>query len=367
MSSLTNYDKTEVKTQLSLENVFTLLSEWGGEPIYTNFGLISATICHNPLGEGKHKLYYYSDSHLFNCFSNCGSYDIFELAIKVAKIQKNQVLDLNEAVRMIAARFGIAGSSARPQDSDLDDWKYLANYDRIQDISIQPNKIILKEYETNILKRFNYTVKISPWLNEGITQETIDMAMIGYYPGEDQITIPHFDKEGRFIGLRGRALCEEDARNYGKYRPLKINKKMYNHPLGMNLYGLNWTQNSISSFGKAIVYESEKSVLLHQSYFPNNNMSVACCGSSLTAHQVQLLMDAGTQEIVIAFDRQFQKVGDEEFNQFKNKLLKIGNRFKNYIKISIIFDKKRITSYKASPIDEGPDKFLQLFKERIIL
>jgi hypothetical protein len=26
-----------------------------------------------------------------------------------------------------------------------------------------------------------------------------------------------------------------------------------------------------------------------------------------------------------------------------------------------------ITSYKASPIDEGPEKFLKLFKERIVL
>jgi len=26
-----------------------------------------------------------------------------------------------------------------------------------------------------------------------------------------------------------------------------------------------------------------------------------------------------------------------------------------------------ITGYKASPIDEGPEKFLQLFKERIVL
>jgi hypothetical protein len=32
-----------------------------------------------------------------------------------------------------------------------------------------------------------------------------------------------------------------------------------------------------------------------------------------------------------------------------------------------MFDKNRITGYKASPIDEGPDKFLKLFKERIVL
>ena len=32
-----------------------------------------------------------------------------------------------------------------------------------------------------------------------------------------------------------------------------------------------------------------------------------------------------------------------------------------------IFDKKMTLDYKSSPIDEGKEKFLQLFKERIIL
>ena len=53
----------------------------------------------------------------------------------------------------------------------------------------------------------------------------------------------------------------------------------------------------------------------------------------------------------------------------KNFLIKLiySEKYNNYVRISFIFDKKMITQYKASPIDEGPDKFLQLFKERIIL
>ena len=45
---------------------------------------------------------------------------------------------------------------------------------------------------------------------------------------------------------------------YGKYRPVKINNLLYNHPLGMNLYNLNNSKNNIKLFGKAIVFESEK-------------------------------------------------------------------------------------------------------------
>lgn len=192
--------------------------------------------------------------------------------------------------------------------------------------------------------------------------------MIGFYPGGDQITIPHFDADNRFIGLRGRTLCAEEGELFGKYRPLKINNILYNHPLGYNLYGLNWNKQTIAAVKKAIVVESEKSVLKYASYFGwENNICVACCGSSLSAYQVQLLLESGAEEIVLALDRQFQEINDDEYKKLKTKLIKMNNKFKNYVKVSIIFDKNMITGYKAAPLDEGKEKFLQLFKERIIL
>ena len=112
----------------------------------------------------------------------------------------------------------------------------------------------------------------------------------------------------------------------------------------------------------------EKSCLLFKSYFGiENDISVACCGSNLSAYQVQLLIDAGAKEIIVAFDRQFQEVGDEEFKRLKRNLMTLHKKYNNEISMSFIFDKKKITGYKASPIDEGKEKFLQLFKERIVL
>ena len=58
----------------------------------------------------------------------------------------------------------------------------------------------------------------------------------------------------------------------------------------------------------------EKSCLKYQSYFGlENDISVACCGSSVSAYQIQLLIEAGAEEIIIAFDRQFKEIGDNEF------------------------------------------------------
>lgn len=365
------FDKSEIKEQLSIENIFEILNDCGGDPEYTNFGILSSTICHNPPGEGSKKLYFYKNSNLFHCYTGCEepSFDVFELISKIAEIQWHQDYDLNDSVRWVAQKFGIAGSR-KPQDETQtsDDWSILANYDRIQDIEIKLDNVKLKEYSTDILDRFNYKVKIEPWLAEGITQEVIEHCKIGFYPGGCQITIPHYDVNGRFIGLRGRTLGREEAEKYGKYRPIYVNNQLYNHPLGLNLYNLNNSKEHIKTIQKAIVFESEKSTMLYQSYFGiENDISTACCGSNLSAYQIQLLIDAGAKEIVIAYDRQFQEISDAEFNHLKKNLLKLHARFKNEVLISFIFDKNMITSYKASPIDEGPEKFYQLFKERIVL
>ena len=364
------FDKSEIRNSLTQDNIFDLLQEWGGDPEYASFGILCATICHNMPGEGSKKLYYYDNSGLFRCYTGCDSYfDIFELVIKIMKIQHDKDFDLNDAVRWIAQKFGMSGREEdSPEDEELDDWKYLANYGRIQEIELKTNEITLKEYDDTILSRFNYNVAIGPWLSEGISQESIEQAKIGFYPGEDQITIPHFDINGRFIGLRGRTLCAEDGERYGKYRPLRVNKQLYNHPLGMNLYNLNNSKNIIKIMKKAIIFEGEKSSLLYQSYFGlENDISVACCGSSVSAYQIQLLMENGAEEIIVAFDRQFKEIGDDEFLHLKRNLLKLRNKYKNFVTISFIFDKIMLTGYKSSPIDEGKEKFLQLFKERIVL
>ena len=363
------YDKLEVKKSLSLDNIFELLTEWGGDPEYTEFGLLSATICHNEPGEGSRKLYYYTNSSLFQCYTGCGSFDVFELAIKVFQIQNDMEMDLNDAVRYIAVKFGITSMSG-PEDEvyKTEDWKILKTYDRIQEIELKDYHVELKEYDDNILSHLNYNIALTPWLQEDITKEVLDKAMIGYFPGGDQITIPHFDGKNRFIGLRGRTMSKEEAEQYGNYRPVKCNQQLYNHPLGMNLYGYNWNKDAIKAMRKAIIFESEKSVLKYASYFGwDNNISIACCGSHISNYQIQLLLDLNVDEIIIAMDRQFKELGDEEWKHLTDNLTKIFNRYKNYTTISFIFDKEMITGYKSSPIDEGKEKFLKLFKERVTL
>ena len=78
------YDKVEVRKALTIDNIFEILNEWGGDPEYTDTGIIAQTICHNAPGEGSRKLYYYENSGLFHCYTGCAepSFDIFELTIQ---------------------------------------------------------------------------------------------------------------------------------------------------------------------------------------------------------------------------------------------------------------------------------------------
>lgn len=354
------YNKDALKEQLTTENIYSLLQEFGGNPQLTSFGLVADTICHNLPGEGSRKLYFYKNSDLFQCFTDCGnSFDVFELVQKVMKIQQHKEYKLYDCMHFVAAYFGLSGDNSFPrQDNVLDvfnkyDFKKISNED-----------FPLEEYDMSLLKRFLYP-RILPWEQEGISKEVIKKNYIGYYPKNEQITIPHFNKNGKLIGLRGRALCEDDAERFGKYRPIEINKKYYSHPLSMNLYNLNNSKNAINKVGAAIIVEGEKSCLLSQTFYDKNDITVACCGSSVSSQHIKLLLDCGAREIIIAFDRQFQEIGDNEFHKLKNKILSLKEKYENKARISAIFDKEMITPYKASPFDCGKEVFEKLLKERI--
>lgn len=163
------------------------MEEFGGEPQYTNFGIISKTICHNePNPSNSNKLYYYTANDMFYCFTECGSLDIWALIIKVAKIQWSKEFNLNDAVRWTANHFGLSGSIIEDDElKTLADWKVLEEYERVQEVRPQVKQVILKEYDSSILNNFNYNVALGPWIDDGISPTSMKNAKIGYYPGGD--------------------------------------------------------------------------------------------------------------------------------------------------------------------------------------
>lgn len=112
----------------------------------------------------------------------------------------------------------------------------------------------------------------------------------------------------------------------------------------------------------------EKSPMLYASYFgEENDICVASCGSNLIQYQAWLLINAGAEEIIVAFDKQFQEINDNEFKKLIKNLKQIHKKYGMFVKISFIFDKWNYIGYKDAPIDRGPDIFMELFKRRVNL
>ena len=366
------YDKDKLKNELTLEQVFDLVAELGGEPRMGNDGahFVSKTICHNADGQGSHKLYYYENSHLFRCFTECSPevFDIFELVKKVHS-HKNAEWTLPHAIHYVANFFGYAIQEENFQNerSKLQDWQILGKYNKISSLSKQEKaRVEMKFYAPEILT-YLPCPHIEPWEKEGITYSVMRARGIKFNPSTYGIIIPHYDENNNLIGIRERTLIKEEEQ-YGKYKPAILNGKMFNHPLGFTLYNLNNSKENIKKMQKAIVFEGEKSALLFASYFGiDSDISVAVCGSSFTSHQFELLMSYGAKEIVIAFDKQFQQLGDDEHKRWCAKLREINKKYSSKCQISFLFDKQELLEYKMSPIDNGPDTFIELFNNRIIL
>lgn len=360
------YNKDSLKEKLTIEEVFDLVSELGGEPIMgTNF-FTSKTICH---GGESHKLYYYQNTQLFHCYTGCGdaSFDIYDLVLKVNQTAGIKNFSLSKAIIFVAKYYGYTLDTFDFEDTQetIEDWKIINNFNRNKE-KIQNQKIELKFYDDKILKYLPHP-HIVPWEEEGILPEIYFSRGICYNPINESIIIPHYDINNNLIGIRERTLIKENE-IYGKYRPAYLNGKLYNHPLGCNLYNINNSKNAIAAFKKAIIFEGEKSCLKYASYFGiDNDISVACCGSNLISYQIKLLLSLGVKEIIIAFDKQFQKIGDEEWSKWVIKLKTIYNKYGKYINISYLFDKETLLNYKNSPVDCGKEIFLKLFNNRIII
>lgn len=82
---------------------------------------------------------------------------------------------------------------------------------------------------------------------------------------------------------------------------------------------------------------------------------------------MELLLNLGVTEIIVAFDRQFEQIGDDEFKRLTKKLKKMNDKYKSTITLSFIFDKDLYTDYKDSPIDKGAEMFIKLYSKRIFL
>lgn len=109
----------------------------------------------------------------------------------------------------------------------------------------------------------------------------------------------------------------------------------------------------------------EKSVLKYEDLY-EKNIAVASCGSNLNYRQIEtLIKDLKVKNIIIAYDKEFEKFASKEGINYYNKLTKICNKYNNYCNFSFLFDYDNLLGLKDSPIDKGKEVFEKLMKNKI--
>ena len=222
-------DYKEIIDNLKVSSVIELMKRLGADRYKEEENqIIFPTICHNEhADEASMKLYFYKNTKMFYCYTECGAMSIFKLLknyYEARGIEYDWVTDIYNVI-MDCSSFNPMGFVA-PKYKSLRE-KYGAERKVAQ----------LPEYNKGALDTF---IRRYPpeWLNDGISRAAMDKFDIRYSISQNKIIIPHRDVDGRLVGIRGRALTEWEIENVGKYMPVKLEQLWYKHPLSMNLYGL---------------------------------------------------------------------------------------------------------------------------------
>jgi len=319
--------------------------------------LVCPTICHNPLDEAESmKLYWYQNNKIFKCYTECNeSMSIFTLYQKFMQINYHRVTfeEAVDYVKKCIRHITVSKTKKYRPDIDFEQYKF--------DSTIPQ----LTEYPKVMLTYF-LPYHHPLWLREGIKPEVMDKFNIGLWNAENKITIPHFDIDGRLVGIRARTLDKEEAEEFGKYRPVQIANTLYSHPLHFNLYGIYEHQDAIKKRRSAIIAEGEKSVLLDDGYYGEWSNTVACCGSNLNKFQVSLLTNTlGANEITIAFDKEYEDWRSNEAREYRTKIENMCKKYAGQATFYYIWDMDNLLGHKDSPFDKGKEVFEKLFKHRI--
>lgn len=352
-------DIEKLKNELTSEQIISILDQLGANRFEDRGDyILFPTICHNLIADNaKLKLCYYKESKLFHCFTECSeTFDIYKLFIKIYELHDT---DYNFYKDILLRIINFGGINESLYDFDAFHYERLASKYKVKNRLVQ-----LTPINEGILSIFSKEYP-AEWLREGITKDAMDSYNILYSISQNKIIIPHYDIRDNLVGIRGRALNDFEVEAGVKYMPVKIEGKWYAHSLSLNLYGINVAKYDIEKTQKVILFEGEKSCLKYQSLF-DDNISLATCGSGLNKMQIDLLIrNFKLKEIIIAYDKEYEKYNSIEGETYFYKLFNLGKKYKNYCNFSFIYDKENLIRKKDAPIDCGKDIFTHLLTKRI--
>ena len=345
-------DIQSLKSQLTEDRIIELMDALGAPLMKADSNnLVFPSICHqsDPLAHSA-KLWLYLDSMQYKCWS-CGfSGDAISL------VQHVKHLDFNQAITYICSTLNLQVGQIE-QNEQLDNWSELRRF--LPDAEPEPDKLVT--YDPAVLSLFDHLYP-QDWLDYGITKDILDKFGVGWYARQACISIPVVFN-GQLVGVRGRYTREHDVAK-GKYRPIcTLDGQVLKFPSGACFYGYDQNRAAIEKLRQVVLFESEKSVLKAPEYDLHN--SIAVFGSNISKQHIQLLLELGVNEVVLAMDSDYHVVGDDEFEFFVVKMKKLAAKLRSYFNVSIVYNNQGYDMYKCNMMDIPYEQAMKLWESRV--
>ena len=188
------------------------------------------------------------------------------------------------------------------------------------------------------------------WVDEGIPADVLREYEIRVDKKSNRIVYPVYDKDGNFIGVKGRT-------RFKNYKDLQIKKYLNYQKIQTTDYFMGMKQNRdrILADKSAIVFEGLKSVMHVAGWGYGNCLSSET--SDINDAQAAILISMGIRDLTIAFDRD---VGMGHIRKTTKLLQK-------YMNVYAVYDKWGLLQDKDSPCDQGEEVWRTLYERRIRL
>ena len=312
--------------------------------------------------KGSPKLYFYKDSQIYFGYTSSRSYDIISL------VQTRLALLKQPCSFLDACQFIIDTTNINPdsisrikKDGHVYDWSSLERFVRVRKYGNQ-----LSEYNRNIIDTLP-PLYPQAWIDEGISEETMDKYQIRYYERCNQTVIPCFDDEARLVGVRVRN-WDKDRVEQAKYMPLvTLDGQCYKFNTNQVFYGINYNKPEIERTGKVIIVESEKAVMKLDTYMGRHNIALGMYGSNLGIQRRNQLLKMGVNTVSYVVDNDFIGQDDEFFEQWREKIRHFIKLWDGFCRVEIVWDNLGLLGPKENATDRTKEIWEQLWENREII
>lgn len=312
--------------------------------------------------KGSPKLYFYKDTSIYVGMTAGRSYDIISL------VQTRLALLKQPCSFLDACQFIIDTTNINPdsishikKEGHVYDWSNLERFIRVRKYGNQ-----LSEYNRNIIDTLP-PLYPQAWIDEGISEETMDKYQIRYYERCNQTVIPCFDDEARLVGVRVRN-WDKDRVEQAKYMPLvTLDGTCYKFNTNQVFYGINYNKPEIERTGKVIIVESEKAVMKLDTYMGEHNIALGMYGSNLGIQRRNQLIKMGVNTVSYVVDNDFIGQDDAFFEQWREKIQHFIKLWDGFCRVEIVWDNLGLLGPKENATDRTKEVWEQLWENREII